>query len=310
MIFTNQENSLATAIKYALKPGGSWLHNQKFWVKKAIHIASKENIVASKVTVRDVLACVHNDHGDLADQYVELAAQLYSKRPVKERVTNVIVGLTQLSYAENQDNPEMYKLQTDTIKEALHTFETISLYIMTQKMIDNSYEEHKVEDLIKNLLANTSGSKPNDPAMSKKLEEIANILSSDSITDKNIELLKVVASSTPVRDLKKYLKMPEVKFGKVDIDVKFEKGAPSIIATLKINENNIIGKGLANFGKNTGGVHVGTDDFRIPSPVNGEVGIASDGSLYVEADLDVPGSGAVSTAVKAIGLAVDNHHEA
>ncbi|AVP87320.1 hypothetical protein phytr_3690 [Candidatus Phycorickettsia trachydisci] len=307
MIFTNQENTLATAVKYALKPKGSLFHNQEYWVKKAIHIASKENIVASQVPIPDIIECIQNGH-------VDLAAYLYSKTQVKERVQTLFDNFMQLTKAEYHNNIELQKLHTEILGIGYRTFETLSVFLVTKGISENALSNHGTADLIKLLLSNASFEfKAEDPAMTEKLEKIEQIIGQGPSANGSVELFKIFNSIIPVRDfsgLIDELGIHQPSFGKFNIDVKCENGKPSIMASLKINENNLVGKELANLGKSTGGIHVGTDDLPIHSPVDITLGVEQDGALSVEAGLDVPGGSAVSTAVKAIGQAVDNHHDA
>lgn len=302
MIFTNQESALATAVKYALKPKGSFFHSQEYWIKKAVHIASKENIVAKKVPVRDILQCVHSGH-------IELAAYLYSKAQVKERVENLVTNLTQLAQKENQDNPQLQKLHIETIEVAYKTFETLSIFLVTKGVNENAFGNHGAGDLIKLLLSNASSEfKSDDPEMNQKLESIVQIIEKGPSVNGSVELFKIFNSIVPLRDLRELISMPDIlvpKFGKFDIDVKFENGKPSIMASLKINENALVGKKLSQLGKSTGGVHFSTDDLKISSPIDVAVGIEESGVISFETSLDVPGSGVVAAAVKAIGEAVD-----
>jgi len=307
MIFTNQENTLATAVKYAIKPKGSLFHSQEYWVKKAIHISSKENIMASKVPVRHILQCVYNGH-------VELAAQLYSKAPVKGRVEDLVTNLMQLAHQENKDNPQLQKLQIETVEIAYHTFETLAVFMVSKGVNENAFANHGAGDLIKLLLSNASSEfKADDPETSKKVENILDIVHNGPSVNGSIELFKIFNSIIPVRDLSGVaadFQNLASNFGKFNIDVKFEGGKPSVMASLKINKNTLVGKALANFGQDTGGLHVGTNDLPINSPVDITLGVEADGALSVEAGLDVPGGSAVSSAVKAIGQAAENHHDA
>lgn len=303
MTCTNQENSLATAVKYSLKPKGSFFHNQEYWIKKAVHIASKENIMAKKVPVRDILQCVYNGH-------IELAAHLYSKAEVKERVENLVTNLMQVAQKENQDNPQLQKLHTETVEIAYHSFESLAIFLVTKGVNENAFANHGAEDLIKLLLSNASSEfKTDDPEMTKKLESIVEIIQQGPSVNGSIELFKIFNSIVPVRDLRGLVtdvEIPQPKFGKFNIDVKFDNGKPSVMASLKINESTKVGKELAQLGKSTGGMHVGTDDLRVPSPVDVTVGVEENGALSFETSIDLPGGSAVAAAVKAIGQAVDH----
>lgn len=307
MIFTNQERALATAVKYALKPKGSFFYGQEYWIKKAVHIASKKNIVANKVPVGDILQCVHGGH-------IELAAHLYSKGEVKERVENLVTNLLQVAQKENQDNPQLQKLHTETVEVAYQTFETLSIFLVTKGVNENALANHGAGDLIKLLLSNASSEfKADDTEMNKKLEGIVQIIEKGPSVNGNVELFKIFNSIVPVRDLRELVSMPDMpqpNLGKFDIDVKFENGKPSVMASLKINESTKLGKALAQLGKSTGGMHGGTDDLRVSSPVDVAFGVEKDGALSVETIIDLPGSSAVAAAVKAIGQAVEGPHSA